>query len=31
MDRSEAEAAEQMLRDWRKMSADEYDAFARSL
>ena len=31
MDRSEAEAAERMVREWRTMTPAEYDAFAGSL
>jgi hypothetical protein len=31
MDRKEAQAAEQMVEAWRRMSPAEYDAFARSL
>jgi len=31
MDQKEAQAAEQMIQTWRKMSPAEYDAFARSL
>jgi len=31
MDRREAEAAEQMVQAWRRMTPAEYDAFARSL
>ena len=31
MDRPEAETAERMVQEWRKMTPAEYDAFAASL